>query len=111
MGVIKSFQDVRLVESFDDLKRFASSMFQGIFETVNGNLSFKDNFKGKILDVSFTAANVEQRVFHNLGIIPTGYLAIKKNATTIVYDGVSATTTTDIYLRSSAISEVKLLIF
>ena len=99
------------LKTLDELARFVSIMMNDVIRVINGELSFQDNLNTRFVDVSFTAADTEVGVEHGLGRVPTGYFAVKSNAATSVYDSGSTNTATTIYLKASAISEVKLIVF
>ncbi len=107
---IKQYNTFNL-KTVEELGRFSSIIFADIIRAVNGNLSFEDNINTKRIDVSFTAANTDTLVNHNLGRIPQGYILIKSNAATSIYDGSLESTEQLIYLKASAISEATILIF
>jgi len=59
--------------------------------------------------VTFTSngvANTEDTVPHVLGFVPKGYIAVKQDKAAILYDGTTAFTTTNLYLRSSVATVV-----
>lgn len=86
-----------------------------IKDIVNGHLQFgqldgKDrNIDGVMISHTFAAANVEEEITHDLGIIPIGYLAIRSSNGGVIYDGVTRTNKTLIYLRSTTAANQVLL--
>lgn len=102
------------------LKRFAT-MLQKVHQqdakVINGKLGFGDGTKADNIDgawatVTFASANTDTTITHNLGRVPVGYHVVSKSASTDVFNGVAAWTTTQITLQSSVAGvTVKLFIF
>jgi hypothetical protein len=69
------------------------------------------NLGGNVVTYSFAAATTQYGIAHGLPYTPRGYLVIGTNAATSVYNGTSAWTSSDIFLESSAVAEVTLMIF
>lgn len=111
MSKLKATPAVHNVATLEDLKRFVNNFIGDVFGTVNGGLEFKSNLWTDIQDVSFVAANTETQVAHGLQKVPTGYMLCGSNVSTTLYDGTSSWTKTHLYLKSSAIANVKVLIF
>ncbi len=99
------------VESWEDLRRFASTALNDIYDLVNGRLSLIDNVQSSILTISFNAANTSQAFTHTLKTIPTGYLLVKSPLDVRIYDGTGTNTADTIYLKATSIATVKVLIF
>lgn len=97
----------------DDEKRwnFVSQFFDNIKELLNNGLKFSDNFDSKFVNVSFAAANIDTAVPHGLGRVPTGYIVTRRGASLTVVDGATAWTSNIIYLKSTAIGTVTVLVF
>ena len=94
-----------------DVTNFSSQNFDAIIRAINGNLSIQDNMNGSILGVTFASANANTIINHGLNRIPLGYLALSASAAMDLYDGTTASTTSQITLRSSATGFVKIFIF
>lgn len=90
---------------------FLSQIINAMVTILNGDISFSDNFRGRIVNVVFNAANTQQAINHSLNKIPTGYLNIGSKAATQLYNGVTASTTQTIWLQSTAATTVNVLIF
>ena len=70
-----------------------------------------DNWDAQVISVTLAAANVEQAVAHTLKRVPTGYIVVSINKVAVVYDGTTAWTTTNIYIRSNtAATAVKVIL-
>lgn len=79
---------------------------------LNRGLTFDDNFAMSEADVTFSGANVEVAVPHSLKKVPKGILIVRKDRACDVYDGSTAWTDTNIYLKPTvANAVVKLYIF
>jgi hypothetical protein len=50
------------------------------------------------------AAGTEKAFAHNLGRIPWGYIIVSRDKGAVIYNGVTAFTSTNIYLRASDVS-------
>lgn len=94
-----------------DFQRIVSIVLRDLVLIVNGGLQFSDNFQSKILTVEFTTANTEVRVDHNLSRIPTGYLVLKLSAAAIIYDGSTANTNQNAFLKASAPCTALVMLF
>lgn len=99
------------LKDIETLSTYSTRLFQSIVTAVNGNLTFLENMKCRIVVVDFTAADTEVQVLHGLGIIPAGYISVWQNAAASVYATTTTWTDRSIYLKASAICQVKLLIF
>lgn len=112
MGRVRNLLNVVNINGVQELARFCSNAFSEIQQIINGNISFEDNFRGKVLTVDFVAANVDTRILHDLGYVPTGYIVCSKSVALVdVYDGDQAATSTTIFLKSAVAGTVDLLIF
>lgn len=102
--------------TLQDLKPFEiNKELNAIKSVVNGQIAFGDvsgknrNMDGVMVPTLFELANTEQLVSHNLGSIPTGYLALSTSNGGVVYDGVTRTSKTGIFLRSTTANNQVLL--
>ncbi len=112
MSRVKVPQSISNTEDFENLKRFTAQTIAEIVIAINGNLSFVENIKSKIMDVTFSGANADLQIMHNLGSIPIGYILIASDRACIIYSGSQASTDKLIFLKSNAASAVtKILIF
>lgn len=94
--------------TLQDLKPYEiNKEFNGIKTAFNGKIQFgqlngKDrNMDGIMILHTFVAANVEEQITHNLGSIPIGYLTITNSNGGVIYDGVTRSTTSVIFLQST----------
>lgn len=111
MGRVRNLLDTLNLTTPEELARFVSNALKEIQQIINGNISFQDNFRGKIVDFNFTATNTDTRIVHGLGYVPSGYIVVQTNVGVVVNDGSIQTTSTDIWLKGNAISSGKILIF
>lgn len=93
-----------------DFNVYVSKFVGEVITALNNGLLIQDNMSFKTISVTFTVANQEVKIDHNLGRTPLGYVSIGQSAALTVYDGTTETTSQSIYLRSSAVGTVKLLI-
>jgi hypothetical protein len=91
--------------------RFISQIFEELRSLLNNGLSLSDNFGGKIMSVTFSAANTDTAVTHGLGRVATQYIPLRLSANMVIYDGAAAATSTSTYLKSSAAGTISLWIF
>lgn len=85
----------------EEVPRFVDLFCQDVTNVVNGNLDFQTNFNCKIVAVTFSSANIDTPVVHNLGRVSTTFLVTSKNVSADIYNGTNSGTTTTMYLRSS----------
>ncbi len=107
---INASPDIERVEEAEQA-RYTSIFLTQAVELLNNNLSFADNFNAKIISITFSAADVDTASAHGLGRVPSGYIVLGSSAATQVYDGASANTAQLLYLRASAASTVKVMVF
>jgi len=94
------------------LKRITQVFAKAVELLVNGNITFKDNLRGKTVDASFLAANTDTQVNHGLTFIPSGYIVTSKDSGFVVYNGsVDVFTKTFVTLRASAIGNAQIWIY
>lgn len=110
MSKVTASTDIQQVKP-DEVARFTDLAFQDIVSTLNGNLDFQTNFNCKILSVTFSAANTQVAISHGLGRIPAGYLQISSSVAASVYNGDSSSSSSVLYLKSSAPATVGLIVF
>ena len=96
-----------------DVQRFTGAALTQIVSAVNGNLTTKDNLSFNVISFAFTAAGKELGVPHGLGSAPTGYMIVGTAATLApaIYDGITATDATTLYLRATAAGTVRVGVF
>ena len=94
--------------TLEDVKLYTNRALDQIVGAINGGID-TENLKCFVGVVNFVAANTDQRVMHNLGVIPKGYIKIAGPSATL-FDGVTPSTTTDIYLRSGAAGSLTLMV-
>jgi hypothetical protein len=111
MGKLGEVARIDNTESWTEARPLLSRFFEQIRDIVNGNIELDSNIRGQVIEITFAAANTQQPIKHGLGRTPTGYILIKAGAATSIYDGTSSNTSEFIYLRSSAATTVKVLVF
>lgn len=110
MGKVTASTDINQVKA-DEVAKFTDLALQDIVAQLNGEITFGENIKCRLLSVTFSAANTEMAVSHTLGKVPRGYLPFSLSASANVYDGDSGSTNSVIYLKASAPATVGLIIF
>ena len=111
MSRVRNLLDFLNITDTKELARFLSNAIREIQQAINGNINFQDNFRGKILEVTFSSANADVRVEHRLGFNAQNYLVLKRSADLTVYDGINASSETVIWLRSSAVGTATIFVF
>lgn len=86
----------------EEIKRFSTIVLTQIVGAINGNITFSDNMLGQQVSVTFTAANTDTAIDHTLNRTISQYLVLSRSANMVIYDGSSASTSSRIYLKSSA---------
>lgn len=103
--------DISQQDELPDLKRFTAIALQKIVDALTQNLTFSDNFNGKIVGATFSVSNTEVAIAHGLGRVPTGFIPTLPSAAMSIYNGTTAWTTSNIYLKSSAVGSAQILVF
>lgn len=108
---IKVTQDLSNIQTFEEFRRYCSISFSQIVEAINGNISIPDNCNISFVSADFSAANTEVKVIHGLGRTPNGWFVVSPTAAMQVYKGSTTDTSSEIYVKSSAIGACSLLVF
>lgn len=103
--------DISDQQTIENMRRFIAISLDTIVSALNGNLTFSDNFNSQALGVTFPVVNTELVIPHQLNRVPIGYFVTRRSAAMTVYDSTTAWTATNIYLKSSAIGGVNLMVF
>jgi hypothetical protein len=115
MKILNSFQVPRLDKSFKDLVTVIQQYWSNLVTVLNGNVSFgngvlSDNISGSWVSVTFSAANTNTTIAHNLNRLPVAYIPMSKLVTCDVYNGSVAPTKTQITLKCTVATTVLLWI-
>lgn len=94
----------------EDFPRYVSIFLSQVTTMTSNGLNFTENFDGKTLTITFSAANVDVAGIHGLGRAPNGYIVLGTTAAMSIYDGASANTAQLIYFRSSAVGTARILV-
>ena len=73
-------------------------------------INFEDNIDCDIITHEFTAVDTEETISHALGKVPNYYLIVNLSTNAVIYNGGTAFTNSNIYLKSSALCTVKLIV-
>lgn len=88
-----------------DLERALDKFSQELTTLLNKGLRFSDNFDSYIGQVTTDPTpGTETAIAHGLKRVPSGFLVIQKNKPAHVYNGASAWTVDNIYVRSDVLS-------
>lgn len=93
-----SFENFSLLKNFKD-KEELYKLNQTLLRLVSEQ-SFFNNTDVKV-SVSFSLADTDVQIKHDLGRIPTGYVVFRTSQATAIYDGTTAWDSTYIYLKSA----------
>lgn len=85
------------IELTDRLTRYTSKLG----DIINKGIRATDNWDAQVISVTLAAADTEQAVAHTLKRVPTGYIVLSADKAAQVYDGTTAWTITNIYIRSN----------
>lgn len=101
------------IENVQEEKRWSSlTLFlKDIYTILSKGIVIQDNFRGVVLDVTFSAADTDTTIVHGLSYTPTKYIVLSRSANFVVYDGAAASDLTNFYLRASATGNVSVFIF
>ena len=101
----------------DDFERDEQQGILGFFskliDILNTGLRFADNFDAQLKTYTTNAvADTEDTIAHTLKRVPTGAILYRTDKAVSLYDGGTAWTATDIYLKANvATAAVEILIF
>lgn len=94
-----------------DFIRQASKLLGDIVLVINGKIEFGDNIQSQIVSVSFSAQNTDTSVNHALNKSSVNYFPVSKNVACDIYTGNRAANNKTIYLRSTQVASVTLVLF
>lgn len=101
------------VEGTKDVATLAdktAQALQDIQNMMNGKVEFDVNLLSQTVTVNFDAIGVDTAVIHKLNKQITGYIPIMKSGPCDIYIGQGQFTTNRIFLRSTAIASVTLVL-
>lgn len=101
MGKLSATSNFSSVQSWEDLRRFASAFAADVANQLTGKLTFNDNIQGINVSAAFPDANISVGVKHSLGYIPIGFLVFSNDSSAIIYNGPEQSTVDFIFLRSN----------
>lgn len=92
--------------------RFTSIALSRIVDMLNGNIGVTDNLDVAIISgVTFSIINSEVTVAHGLDRTPVGFIPIIPSVAMNLYNGVTAWTNSNMYLKSDTIGNCSILVF
>lgn len=100
MSRITASSDIQQVKP-EEVQKYVDLFCQNVAEVVNGQLDFQTNFNSSVVSRSFSSANTDTVISHNLGRVPTGYLVASKSVSSDIYDGSSSASSSTITLKAS----------
>lgn len=111
MSRITEDPSINRLKTPEQQAEYAAKFNEQVVQLLNNGLTFGDNFDGKILNITFSAANSDTAQGHGLGRVPSGYLVLSRSASMVVYNGSAAWSSSNIVLRASAAGSISLLVF
>lgn len=110
MSKITASADIQQVKP-EEVQKYVDLFCQDVTEVVNGKLDFVNNFASKVITASFTQANTDTVVTHNLGRATSNFLVASKSASCDIYNG-SSQSTNSFKLKSTVVPvTVTLVVF
>ena len=103
--------DISQQETWEGVRRFSDQGLHTLADAINGNLDFSSNINCQIIGITFSVANANTTIPHTLNRVPSGYILSRASAALSVYDGTTTWTASNIFLKSSAIGSVTLIVF
>lgn len=100
-------------EHAKNLERALDTFCEAVRTILNKGLRPSDNFDSYETTITTNATpGVETAIAHGLKRVPTGYWIVKRNKAAHVYDGATAFTSENIYVRSDVASvTAKIIVF
>ncbi len=86
-------------------------MLKDLYTILNNGFVFQDNMRGGLITVNFESANTVTAIRHNLAFTPSYYIPIQKSVAMDIYGLSDNFNKTNIYLSSTAVGQVVLLVF
>lgn len=101
------------VQNFEENSRWENlTLFlKDCYNILSKGLTFQDNVRGALLEVSFTAANSNTTIRHGLSYVPSNYILVGSSVAMSLYDGTISPNNVNIVLKSSAIGTARVFIF
>ena len=88
-----------------------SSLFnKDVYEILSNGIVLQDNLRCSILTITFNQANVQQTIRHGLAFVPQYYVPLNKSVAMDIYNGDTGFDKTNIYLKSTVVGTVTLLV-
>lgn len=108
---LKVPQSIHNTRTWEELRRYLAITLDDILTALNGRISVGDNLDGQVVSVQFSSANIEVKVPHVLQRVPVGYIPVNKSVAMDIYNGGSAFSNTNVFLKSSAAGSADIFIF
>lgn len=111
MAKVQATSKVATIKEDKDKFRFISIALEDLINQVNGNLEPVKNLKFNTVSVTFSSADSDVLVSHNLGRVISGYIQCGQSAALIVYDGSPISSTSKVNLKASAAGTARILFY
>lgn len=101
------------VDNVEDDKKWSSlTLFlKDVYNILLKGITPTDNFRGTLVDVTFSAADTDTEIRHGLQFVPQNYFVVGTSAAMSIYDGSTDATKVFFYLRSNAIGTARVFLF
>ena len=105
------YREVSKVEQ--DILRSLTDVFASIESILNNGIKFQDNVDCKLVTFTSSATpDAENTVAHTLGKVPTGYIVYSRDKASILYNGTTAWTSTNLYVKANVATTIfKIIVF
>lgn len=107
----RNFWNIEAVSVPEQKDKQLSGMLRDLYTILSNGIIFQDNLKGAFITVNFTAANTVQSIQHGLAFVPTYYVPVQKSVAMDIYGLNTNFNKQNIYLSSTAVGTVILMVF
>lgn len=93
-----------------DFMRYCSKFCANVFSLFNGKIEFDLNILSQTVTVTFVSSNTDTKVNHSLNRTGLKYIVASSGSACDVYDGVTPSTNSAIYLRGTVTTTVTIIL-
>ena len=112
MSKVRSNTNLGNVTEVTQLAKFTTIALEDMVGIINGQIEFESNIRSNIVTATFTTSASDVRIPHALEKVPSGYIIVGTTDPASFYNGSGQWTSSEIYLRSSAVvSQARIMVF
>lgn len=100
MTAPRNYWNVQNIEDQKQKDEALTLFLKDVYNILNKGITPSDNFRGALLEFTFTALNTNVAVKHGLNFVPRNYLLCGQDSPMIIYDGSRDNDLTYVYLRA-----------